>query len=174
MGNTKETIKYIGIWLFIFIVGSLIVSAILSPGTATSLKNRVVDSMEDVMDNVDIESFSSVSTENKKDPLISSCEETYRRYSKIGESKYDGLRFSLIESSIVNSDEEAKEFHDLYSSAFDGGYLAAKSLYGIDFDFPVAFLAIKMSGTGGSVPVVIMCDSNGELVGPSKTYLTLS
>lgn len=82
----KETIKYIAIWLFIFVVGSLIVTAIVNP----VYRESAIDSIKDVFSGTDdyksnsknsvpIDVPSEIEINSKAFVSIDPPVETYRR-----------------------------------------------------------------------------------------------
>jgi hypothetical protein len=144
--QTKNKIKEVFKWLFIFVVGSLIVSFILQPDSFQSLKNNVNNLISVIKDKVII----------NEDPLISQCRESFNRCKNIAETKIDGMTLSLINIEKFHNEASALEFYNTWSSLSSGK--STKLPDGVNL--PVVLIAFKIGGSTGSMSMVKDCDGS--------------
>lgn len=157
---TKETTKSILTWLFIFIVGSLIVTAIVNPGYRTSATNTIKDIFS---------TEGSYSSEDViEDPLISSCLSDYNKYSDVFKQKYDHVRLKIITYQKTISEDEVIEFFSLYGNPLISQYTFMGLSPDWDNDYPVVMIATKIVASDGSIPLVLLCKPDGKLSDFSK------
>jgi len=171
-------VKDIFIWLGIFIVGSLIVTFLISPNSFQSFKSNMKSIIPE-NENAEILNSNEINFDNTTNPNSqgkvvsyseeSKCKSEYNKYSKIGEDKWSvNFNFNLIEK--IQDKEELREFFAIYGSA--GEYMMFKSFEESSV-YPMYAIAtsVFIPNVQMSVPKVIVCDTNGDLTELSKTKL---
>ncbi len=160
--NWKEII----IWIIVFIIGSLVVTFLVSPNSFQSFKSNI-KSIIPSNSNIDKQTSSK-----SQETIVSYCIQEFNKYTGIAEQKYNHLSYSMIEVEKMSSDEEAGEFWDLYKSPLDFSYSTQKTVYSSwNFTYPIVMIAGKLIINDGSLPFVVYCDSDGKLSENSKKIL---
>ena len=147
--------KDILIWLGIFIIGSLIVSAIIDPSIIPDFKDK---------------SDISFNTQTKtNDPLVDSCTIKFNECKNIGESKYN-LNVKLQEKQRFGDISGAENFFNTWSGVRQGTGI---NWYASEVSFPIVLFATKINIKEGleevTYPYVVFCSSNGELTPKTKS-----
>ncbi|MBS3084007.1 hypothetical protein J4423_04340 [Candidatus Pacearchaeota archaeon] len=182
----KRELKFVNYILAGIVIGMLVYIVGIGPSTfnariesikgdsaVDSIAERVVDS--EYVDVSDTDSSSVELTPAER------CESEFDKYSKIGESKYDEIDFSLTLTKEINNDEEAKEFDDTYSGFLSGKLLSMdlSTFKIIKHDYPIIALLVEFKvnqDSGESVPInmILYCSGSGVVSEQSKKMLTLS
>lgn len=166
-------IKEILIWLGVFIIGSLIVTFVVSPNSFNSFKNN----MEDIIHTST--QGSSINVQASQDTLITQCKNSFNVCKNVIEKKY-GLDVSINEiRKFEYSDlDEANEFVSKWytKGASVKGIMVIEQVMAMEdtsrnteqeFEnkFPVVLIAFSevKSETGFSMPLVAMCDVSSKL-----------
>jgi len=109
-----------------------------------------------------------------EDSLITKCKASYNSCKDVSTQKYD-LSISLIKTEKFEDKSKAQEFYNTWKGPLQMGIDTELTLF--DFDkkvedyLPLVLFAIKVRGPEGQVPVVLICDKNGDLVKFSKSAL---
>jgi len=155
-------IKYILVWLFIFIVGSLIVNFVVFPSSFESFKENI----KSVIQKVEIEHLKLY--EDKCSIKFNECKEIAE--AKLGNS-FEVHKIKKFEQS---EEIEAKEFFeswceycDYESQVFDEGWVLTKS---IEREYPLTMFAYteiltNIYGAEQRLTRITVCDAKGKLLG---------
>lgn len=110
-----------------------------------------------------------------EDPLTSQCKEDLNYYYGIARKKF-GYSLSFIEIKKVENLEEAKEFNYLYGSILSSNMdiMGQDSYYTKKLEYPLVLFAVKMSGEGGELPFVLVCENNGKLTKATQSVLLVN
>lgn len=148
-------------WLFIFVIGSIIVSAILDPSILNDIGNRIRTFTGSVSQN-------SVLAE--QDSLISQCLKSFNECEKITETKYDSVYITLIKAEKFEDENNAQTFFDMWKGPTQ---MYRYDFYwsNIQYQYPLILIAAKIKGPIGETPLVIPCDKEGQLLAGSKSIL---
>jgi len=121
-----------------------------------------------------IQPNSQIKVINKEDELITKCKQSYESCKNIATQKYD-MSISLIRTEKVNDKSSAEEFYKTWKSPLQYGLKYELGGYSSNNDIenylPIVLFATKVIGQGGQLPVVLICDSNGNLISSSKSQL---
>lgn len=155
--------KEILIWLGFFIIGSLIVSVILSPTAYDQIKDTFVQAKNSIIE------FSTTSFgATEKDPLVESCLAEYEKYSRAGELKRDST-VTRKDYVKAESELEAEEFFDLYGER-SGTVRLTHSDW--NENYPVVLIISSLRSSFGNAPIFSLCKPDGKLTETSKQLLT--
>lgn len=174
MGAFKE----IFVWLFIFVIGSLIVSFLISSESFDSFKQNVGDITGNVINNIKdlkIDSISEKSSgKEKQDIQINECLAKFEECKRISEAK-NSASIKINEYEKFTEYNEAVEFYRTWSSSdvvfmlnsgIEQGYIPNENM-------PLVLIATSTEWDFGyeriKMPFVAVCDSNYNLVGQTKT-----
>ena len=162
-------IKDIILWLFIFVIGSLIVAFILDPS--------VVKENSLPLNSEKIKSDSVVGDIENPDSLVSKCTSSFNECKEISELKSNN-KISSLKVSKFEEISKAREFYKTWSDVF----LAS---YGLDYafvfspnseiedSFPLVLFAVKVDyPQQGQIPYVLVCDKEGNLIEFSRLVLS--
>lgn len=109
-----------------------------------------------------------------EDPLLAKCKTSYNSCKSIATQKYD-MSISLIKSEKFNDKSSAEEFYNTWKSPLQIGLKYELGGYSSNNDIgnylPIVLFASKVSGQGGQLPVVLICNSDGNLISSSKSQL---
>lgn len=109
-----------------------------------------------------------------EDPLLTKCKTSYNSCKSIATQKYD-ISISLIKSEKFNDKSSAEEFYNTWKSPLQFGLKYELGGYSSNNDIenylPIVLFASKVSGQGGQLPVVLICNSDGNLISSSKSQL---
>ncbi len=167
------TVGYFVMWLAIFVIGSLIVSAIIDPSVGTEISERfseVKDNVVDLGESV-VENSRAGGGSIEEDPLVASCLIEWNKYAEAGEEKWENINHKITESRKINSESELEEFYDLYG-AF-GLYPVELAHNDWNNEYPIVLILSKVKSASGSITVMSLCDSDGELTMSSKSSLRI-
>lgn len=109
-----------------------------------------------------------------EDPLISKCKSSFNICKDVSTQKYD-MTISLIKAEKFSDSSNAEEFYNTWKSPLQMGLKF--ELTGFSYNkevedyLPIVLLASKVRGPEGQIPVVLVCDSNGNLIKHSKSQL---
>jgi len=138
-----------------------------------NLKYAVKDKI-DSMESTSVETKNTQTTANVEDELITKCTNSYNDCVNILTKKYDTPVTVLKKEKFSNKDD-ASNFYNTWKGLAQTNLILEYGLLeggnNIDNDFPMVLFALKLRGAGGSIPMVIMCNKNGELLKSSKMSL---
>ena len=157
-------------FVFYSIVGAVIFLLIYSLWFNTGSVERTFENIKEAVSN----QITAVQANNSLEEagIVAKCRSQYNEYSGIGEQKYD-VDYSLIEIKKIQSEQEAAEFWGLYSF-MGSNFEMSKMIYGWEFNvFPIVMIAAKVRGSEGTLPIVLICDHNGDILEESKKQLTI-
>lgn len=150
--------KEIFIWILVFVVGSLIVSAILDP----SIFSNWVDKIKS----------DSAKSQASQDPLVSKCLVSFSQCESVTETKYDDLSINLIKVERFDNRSRAEDFFNTWKSPaqmYDLNFMTFGG--GEPEEYPQVLIASKIRGPEGESPVVIFCNKEGQISKLSKIIL---
>ena len=161
-------------WLSIFIIGSLIVTFLVSPNSFQSFKSNIkniVPASSDTKESI-MGTNSYPSTRADENDLISRCKVSLNKCKDISTRKYD-LSMSIIEVKKFNDEVRAVEFYNTWNVflGFNLDTIFALSHSTIEEQLPFVLIAVSLVREGEKYPVVAICDGNGELNINSKISL---
>ncbi|MCK9544605.1 MAG: hypothetical protein M0R03_21500 [Novosphingobium sp.] len=109
-----------------------------------------------------------------EDSLVTKCKTSYNSCKSVATQKYD-MSISLIKSEKFNDKDSAEEFYNTWKGPLQGELKYALGSYSsnnnIENYLPIVLFASKVSGPGGQLPVVLICNSDGNLISSSKSQL---
>jgi len=154
-------------WLFVFVVGSLIVTFLVNPNSFNDLKQNIKGITSSISGN-------SISN-NSEDPLLIKCRDSFNRIKDIAEQKYD-VSISLLQIQRFEDEDPANNFFNTWKSSSQ--YTLRQILFGFldtygnrDIEFPIVLIAISIRGDYGQIPKVVVCETGGDLSSYSKNIL---
>lgn len=166
MNKNGTSFGEIMLWLGIFVVGSLIVSFLISPNSFSNFKSNIK--------NVIPSSIPQVAIGNTEDPLISQCTNAFNECKSIYEQKYDSI-ISIIKIEKFNDSSKAIEFYKTWEYGAQGGLeLDENLLFGdsVENHLPMVIFATQHNSPNyGKYPFVYVCDKTGNLMSRSKSLL---
>jgi hypothetical protein len=113
--------------------------------------------------------------EIEEDSLITQCKENLEECKDIANQKW-GTSISTIKVERFENLSEAKVFYTTWNAVRRDlrDILYINTPYGVPVEdnFPLVLFAIKIKGTGGQVPAVIICNKNGEIADFEKYVLS--
>ena len=158
------TFKEIMIWIFIFVVGSLIVSFLIYPESFSSFKENVKD-ITNVEDNLG----QTQSLNELEDTQITECLAKFNECKRISETKI-GISIKINEYKKFTEYEGALEFYKTWSDSF------VQRQFLSDENMPFILIATSTDFSDGyqklTLPYVVVCDSNYNFVGQTKTFFS--
>lgn len=149
--------KEIITWIIVFVIGSLIVSAIIDPSIVTNIKNNLNSVFKQ-----------SVKEEMITDPLIKECLVSFNQCKDIAITKYNSLSIKILQIEKFENKESAKIFYERWSNPM--GKVSSISIFGdysemgieSKLDYPIVLIATNTKAEEEN-PIVAICNSNGEL-----------
>lgn len=169
MGKFGEIIG----WLFVFIVGSLIVTFLVSPGSFDSFKDNIKSITGKVTSNVG-NNLNTEKLDEPQDAQIIECLAKFNECKRISETKTD-TSIRINEYEKFTNYNEAMNFYKTWSPS------QMNLMLGIGMDdfylphdnFPIVLISASVRGgyyDENQVSYVAVCDSNYNLVGQTKTF----
>jgi len=157
--NWKEII----IWLFVFIIGSLIVTFLVSPNSFSNFKSNIKSivpssNTPEVISNV----------QNTEDALITSCRNSFKDCKEIVNQKYPSASYTLLKIEKFTDEAQARVFYDTWrtpGSSMDFTTMVLLTNMSATFQdiSPAVLIAVRATGQGGEVTNVALCDKTGKL-----------
>lgn len=163
-----QDVKYIIKWLFIFIIGSLIVTFLVIPSSFSNFKENMVSIFSSN------DGISSQSTTDVTDPFIKKCIDTIDECFSVSKQKF-GSAYSvkILYYERFNNESDASKFYNTWSnpyqimlSPFREGM--SDKPYG-EISYPVVLFATRIENNDIVNPAVAICNSNGSLYSLTKT-----
>lgn len=109
-----------------------------------------------------------------EDPLITKCKASYNSCKDVSTQKYD-LSISLIKTEKFEDKSKAQEFYNTWKGPLQMGLDTELTLFDynkkVEDFIPLVLFATKVRGPEGQIPVVLICDKNGDLIKFSKSAL---
>jgi|SRR3989344_5007936 len=150
--------KEILIWLFIFVIGSLIVSAIIDPSIFTGIKNQFNYAFKQ-----------PIKEESITDPLINECLVSFDKCKDTATTKYNSISINILQIEKFENDSNAKIFYEKWSNPMQkilSIYIFGEYYDGYEIEeklnYPIVLIATNTKAEEEN-PVVAICNSNGEL-----------
>lgn len=110
----------------------------------------------------------------KEDQLLTKCRESFDECRGISTKKYD-WSISIIEIEKFEDADKAEEFYNTWSGLTQTDLETEFRIFDYDLNiedrFPLVLFALKVKGEGGQLPLVAICDKDGELIKNSKVQL---
>jgi len=163
-------------WLLIFVIGSLIVSFLISPNTFHSFKQNVkeITSSKSNLQGKAIQNIEIKEQTIPEEPLITKCKTSYNFCENVFEEKF-GLSASLIKYQKFDNSQEANKFYSIWKGPMQFGieYEIGFPYLGtlIEDSLPLTLFAIKTTDGQTTAPAVLICDKNGDLIQFSKNIM---
>ena len=171
----NEFVKFVLYSILGAIIFLLIYSLWFNPGSVERTFDNIKEAVSEGVSNIQSSTSpnSSLSDLGSEELFIlSKCRQQYEEYSRIGEQKYD-VDYTIIKIQEINSESEAEEFWELYGGPLQTTFKITKSLYGWEFNvYPIIMIGSSVRGPEMTMPVVLICDHNGDLLENSKKQLT--
>lgn len=169
IGELTSYIFYSAVSAVVFL---LIYSIWFNPSLAINTYEDTKNFIFDKIDNVKINLPDSNDLESKKeDVLVKTCKNSFNTCSSIFSKKYGGS-VSIIEIERFDDKENAEEFYHVWKGF---GQISVKyeyDIFGLDeYNTPLVLIASKVKGDLGQLPLVLVCNSNGDFVEGSKAKL---
>jgi len=167
--------KEIIIWLGIFIVGSLIVTFLISPGSFDRFKDNVKDITEKDIIKQTINKTTTLT--EPEDIQITECLERFNECKRISETK-TGVSIKIIEYKKFTEYNKALEFYTTWTSPYTKSLMVSgmmKNYFLPKDNFPIVLIASSakwnINSEYGNIQdsYVAVCDSNYNLVETTKT-----
>ena len=167
MGRFGWSFKDILIYLLIFIIGSLIVTFLISPNSFNNFKSNVKSILPSSNSQEAISNINNAG--NTEDLLITKCKISFNKCKDITEQKYPSVSYTLLKIEKFDDEKKAREFYDIWktvgiSNIFD------YALYGFTIEeqkfqnvSPIVLIALRMKGAESEFATVVVCDKFGEL-----------
>lgn len=149
-------VKDILIWVFIFVVGSIVFQFIVYPESFNSLKEDVHSSAGSLQEKIQEE----VTSPQEQDTLTNSCLDSYQACKYIAENKF-GISIKLIEYQKFTDLESATSFINTWKNPLVN---VAIDPLPEEKDLPVVVFATRQEKDGEVLPTVFVCNNNGELI----------
>ena len=160
-------------WLLIFIIGSLIVSFLISPNTFQSFKSNIKDitKSESNLQGKVVQNLESKEQKVVEDSLINRCEIEFYNCANILEKKY-GSSTEIIEYKKFYDPEKALEFHKTWNALWGGTVLTHElGTENLEEEMPIVLFASSITNTyGDKSPLVFVCSKKGKIVGIGKNF----
>lgn len=151
-------LKDILVWLFVFIIGSLIVSFLISPNSFSYLKNNIGSIVSS--------DFTSSSIQ-EKDPMITNCINQMKSCIDISKKKMNHLSVDIIEYEKIYNKESAQEYFMTWANPMQKGTII---LYKLDeVNYPILLMATHVEYDGIENPAVAVCGSDYKLLDMTKS-----
>lgn len=165
--NKRANIGYIFGLLIVFVVGSLIVTFLVSPGSFNNFKSNVKSILPSPSINSNVISNSATQT------LLDKCKISLSKCEDITRKKFGTFSVTLLDSKEINNLEEGEDFSSTWSFILSSLETAVRIEYGYEnkVEFPIILLATRVSGPGGEMPVLVQCNKEGDLFRFSKMSL---
>ncbi len=167
--------KEIIIWLGIFIVGSLIVTFLVSPGSFDRFKDNIVDITKKTITEQTITKTTNLN--EPEDIQITKCLAKFNECKKISEMK-TGVSIKINEYKKFTEYNKALEFYTTWTSPYTKSLMVNEMMknYLLPKDnFPIVLIATsaKINSAYGTVQdsYVAVCDSSYNLIKTTKTLL---
>jgi hypothetical protein len=172
--------KIIG-WLFVFIVGSLIVTFLISPNSFNNFKQNVKriipspisgNAIQQNNVNNTPQNNNIVNKVPKENPLLTKCESSFNSCKDITEQKYD-TSISLLKIAVFQDESSATDFFNTWKGIMQVDLETSTMSYirKSNIQYPIVLIAIVSNTQNGQFPAVVACDSEGNLFDYSKTVL---
>jgi len=159
-------IREVFLWLIVFVVGSLVVTFLVSPGSFQSFKQNVGDIGANVVSNPSKTEI--VKSHGSEDVQLVECVLKFNECKKISETKI-GISIKINEYEKFDNQEEAAEFYRQWSDP----YLQI-SLF--QEEVPVVLISTSVKFSDGveqlTLPFVAVCDSDKNLVTETKRFFS--
>lgn len=158
-GTNRTILKEIFLWLFIFIVGSLIVTFLIDPESFNSFKSNIKDIIatnnQPLLNSIEV----------KEDPLINQCYKSINKCLDVAKTKYPTLSIKILKFEKFNDNESALKFFKTWSNPMQEIY---SDIFLKDINYPVVLFSTRVSYDDIENPAVAICNSNGELTQATK------
>lgn len=161
----KDTGKQI-VWLVIGAIVFMIVYTLwTNPSMITNFFYRVQNNLPSSLEN----------NGTQTDSLVSSCTASLNSCREILNKKY-GASFSVIETEKFEVGSEAQEFYATWGGFGQTDLDTSLRLYNnantpIESNYPLVLFALRISGQGGQMPLVAICDKSGTIIKLTKQQL---
>ncbi|MFW9877455.1 MAG: hypothetical protein ACFFG0_30585 [Candidatus Thorarchaeota archaeon] len=162
--------------LFAFMNQEKVVNSITETYEDTNLSklNPIQISSNFTLFNSNKNSSSKVIPSTYEDPLVSKCRASFNSCKEVSTKKYD-ISISLIEMEKFQDKSKAEEFYNTWKGPLQMGlkYELTGFAYNKDVEdyLPIVLIASKVRGPEGQLPVVLTCNSDGNLISNSKSQL---
>lgn len=167
-------------WLAIFVIGSLIVTFLVSPGSFNSFKSNIQNIVPSSGSNVVVHSAGAVSSnvESSEDPQTTECRQAFDECNFIVNQKYN-LKYSLIKVEKFETIAGVAEFLRTWQT-FSAGpaptdvswMLSAYCGKDCSDSIPLVLIAIKGTNLEGvTMSSVLFCDKSRELTSFTKSQV---
>ncbi|MDD5700173.1 MAG: hypothetical protein PHH00_03205 [Candidatus Nanoarchaeia archaeon] len=160
-------------WLFLFVVGSLIVAFLVSPNSFNNFKQNIKSIIPNSISSNVISN--NLSTNSNVDSLLNKCKISFNQCKDIAEQKY-GISISLLHIQKFEDETSANDFFNTWKSPTQ--YAFGQIIYGVgtgmfdnEIGLPTILIAASIRGNAGQLPVVVGCDTDGSLFPGSKAEL---
>jgi hypothetical protein len=144
------------VWILVFVVSSLIVSAIIDP----SIIGRIGD-------NFGIGQSNKVKIETT-DPLVQECINSIQECMEIVKLKRADFRYEIIKLERFEDKNGTKEFLKIWGHQ-NQGYLVEPEINRGDIQFPAVFFGLRTPASYEPY-TAFACDKNGELTKSAKDW----
>jgi len=155
-------------YLLIFIVGSLIVTFLVSPNSFANFKSNIKSILPSSSGS------SSLSyMKNVQDPLVEQCTNSFEECLDIATTKYTSLSVKILKTEKFNDKESALEFFNTWSNPMQKTMNPINhqdtnwKTYG-NVTYPVVLFSTRVNYEGVENPAVAICNSDGKLQATTK------
>ena len=163
-GRFDWSFKDILIYLLIFVIGSLIVTFLISPNSFNNFKSNIKSILPSSNSQEAIGNINNVG--NTEDLLITKCKSSFNKCKDIAEIKYPSFSYTLLKIEKFDDEKKAREFYDVWKTTGLFDY----ALYGFTIEeqkfqnvSPIVLIALRMKGAESEFATVVVCDKFGEL-----------
>ena len=160
----KELAQYILYSIISAVIFLLLYSLWFNPSIISNSYENIKEKVSDL-------SSSKSNLLPEEDPLTKKCRESFNTCSSIFMEKYGGS-VSIIEIERFDKKETAEEFYNTWKGMGQIGIGYEVGVFSnSEYDLPIVLVASKAKDAGGQLPIVIVCNSTGELAEGSKMRL---